>query len=55
MMANTNLANYHETNFAMTFRYNYGLSDVENMYPYERDIYVQMIANHNAKLEKNGG
>ena len=26
--------------------HNYSLSDVENMMPWERDIYVQMLINH---------
>lgn len=55
MLSHGSLENYYETTFAMLHHYHYNLSDLENMYPYERDIYVLMIANHNRKMaEKNG-
>ena len=37
--------------------HNYSLSDVENMMPWERDIYVQMLIGHikdeNKKIEES--
>ena len=32
--------------------HNYSLSDVENMMPWERDIYVQMLIEHIRKENK---
>jgi hypothetical protein len=36
--------------------HNYSLSDIENMIPWEREIYVQMLINHikaeNRKIEE---
>lgn len=45
-LGHNDLANFYTTNFAMTFHHKYALSDLENMIPFERDIYVAMIRNH---------
>ena len=33
--------------------HNYALSDIENMMPWERDIYVQMLIEHIKEENKN--
>ena len=33
--------------------HNYALSDIENMMPWERDIYVQMLIEHIKQENKN--
>ena len=40
------LKQYYETFFAMMQHHNYSLTELENMMPYERDIYTQMLENH---------
>ena len=39
------------TNFSMMQHYNYSLTELENMIPWERDIYVSLLMNH-VKEEK---
>ena len=34
------------TNFSMMQHYNYSLTELENMIPWERDIYVSLLMNH---------
>ena len=38
-----NLGNYYKTNFAMMQHHKYSLTELENMLPWERDIYVNML------------
>jgi|TARA_Y100001947_G_scaffold129691_1_gene115104 hypothetical protein len=39
------------TNFSMMQHYNYSLTELENMIPWERDIYINLLMNH-VKEEK---
>ena len=43
-------------NFSLMQHHNYSLSDIENMIPWEREIYVQMLIDHikeeNRKIEE---
>jgi len=34
------------TNFAMVQHHKYSLTELENMIPWERDIYVSLLLNH---------
>jgi len=34
------------TNFALMQHHNYSLSDVENMIPFEREIYLNLLKTH---------
>lgn len=36
----------YETNFAMVQHHKYSLTEIENMMPWEREIYVGMLINH---------
>lgn len=38
-----NLKNYYQTNFSLIQHHKYNLSELENMMPWERDIYVTML------------
>ena len=40
------MANYYETTFALVQHHKYSITDLENLIPYERDIYVAMLAAH---------
>jgi len=40
------LKNYYETNFAMVQHHKYSLSELENMLPWERNIYVSLLINY---------
>ena len=45
-MAHNNLENYFRLNFAMMQYHKYSLTEIENMMPWERDIYVGLLQSH---------
>jgi hypothetical protein len=36
----------YQTNFAMMHHYKYSLTELENMFPWEREIYVTLLSRH---------
>jgi hypothetical protein len=38
-----NLRNHYQTNFALMQHHKYSLTELDNMIPWERDIYVSML------------
>jgi len=40
------LKNIYEVNFAMVQHHGYSLTEIENLMPWEREIYVGMLINH---------
>jgi hypothetical protein len=40
------LANMYQLNFAMMQHHKYSLTELENMIPFERDIYVSLLKNY---------
>ena len=40
------MKNYYETNFAMMQHHKYSLTELENMLPWERSIYVGLLINY---------
>lgn len=42
-MGYDNLSNYFKTNFALMQHHKYSLSDLENMLPWERFIYIDLL------------
>jgi len=48
--------NYYSLSFALMQHHKYSLTELENMIPFERDIYVEMLADYLKKeAEKNNG
>tara|TARA_Y100001949_G_C15783826_1_gene241843 strand:+ start:260 stop:439 length:180 start_codon:yes stop_codon:yes gene_type:complete len=45
-MSHNSLENYYVLTFALMQHHKYSLTEIENMMPYERDIYTQMLENH---------
>lgn len=43
MLLHESLENYYRTNFAMMQHHKYSLTELENMIPWERDIYVSLL------------
>ena len=41
-----NLMNYYELNFSLMQYHKYSLTEIENMIPWERDIYVGLLQQH---------
>ena len=58
-MAHTNLESYFRVNFAVMQHHKYSLADIENMMPWEREVYVtlltQYIEEENLKQQQNNG
>jgi len=42
-MKYNNLQNYLTTMFDMTFLHRFSVSELENMMPWERDVYIDLI------------
>jgi len=57
-MAHTDLASYYKTNFAMMQHHKYSLTELEDMIPWEREIYITLLQNYieeeNLKNQANG-
>jgi hypothetical protein len=51
-MSEDSLVNHYRTNFQLMQHHNYSLADLENMLPYEREMYVSLLQNH-LKEEKD--
>ena len=43
------LANMIQTNFAMVQHHKYSLTELENMIPWEREIYINLLIKHIAE------
>ena len=46
------LENYYKLNFALMQYHKYSLTEIENMMPWERDVYVSLLQNHIAEEEE---
>ena len=45
-MAHMDLESYFKLNFALMQHHKYSLTEIENMIPWERDIYVGLLQSH---------
>lgn len=45
-MAHIDLESYFRINFALMQFHKYSLTDIENMMPWERDIYLTLLKQH---------
>ena len=45
-MAHEDLESYFKTNFALMQHHKYSLTELENMIPFEREIYVGLLMNY---------
>jgi len=52
------LENYYKLNFALMQYHKYSLTEIENLIPWERDVYVALLAAHleeeKLKQQQNG-
>ena len=57
-MAHTNLESYYKINFALIQHHKYSLTEIENMIPWEREIYLSMLQQYieeeNLKAQQRG-
>jgi hypothetical protein len=45
-MAHITLESYYKTNFALIQHHKYSLTELENMIPWEREVYVSLLQNY---------
>lgn len=45
-MAHINLESYFKINFALIQHHKYSLTEIENMIPWEKDIYLTLLQQH---------
>lgn len=43
LLCHDNLANFYKMNFAMMQYHKYSLDDIDNMIPFEREVYIGML------------
>lgn len=48
-MSNDNISNHYTVNFELMYHHNISLTELNNMLPYERSVYIQLLNNY---LEK---
>jgi hypothetical protein len=46
MLSHDSLMNHYKTNFALIQHHKYSLTELENMFPFEREIYTSMLVKH---------
>jgi hypothetical protein len=51
-MSHNSLANMYQLNFALMQHHKYSLTELENMIPFERDIYVTLLRNYLEEQEE---
>jgi hypothetical protein len=51
-LSHNDLTNYYKTIFSLAQHHKYTISDIENLMPFERDIYVNMLVEHLKQLEE---
>ena len=58
-LSHDTLANYIQTNFGLIQHHNWSLTELEEMYPWEREIYIsllkQYIDEENLKAQQKNG
>jgi hypothetical protein len=57
-MAHTSLESYYQINFALMQHHKYSLTELENMMPWEREVYIALLQNYieeeNLKQQQSG-
>ena len=51
-LSHNTLENHYSTVFSLVQHHKYSISDVENLIPFELDIYVNMLKTYLAELER---
>jgi len=52
MLSHDSLMNHYKTNFALMQHHKYSLTELDNMIPWERNIYIGLLSNY-LKEEKD--
>ena len=56
ILSHDSLENYYKTNFALMQHHKYSLTELDDMIPFEREIYVELLSQwikeENERIEK---
>ena len=52
MTGYSNIAVYYNTLFSMVQHHKYSLTELNNLYPYERDLFLELLRQHLKDLEE---
>ncbi len=52
-LSHTNLENYYNTIFSMAQHHKYSIYDLENLIPFEKDLYINMLLNYLEEEKRN--
>ena len=52
-LSNDTPENYYTTNFALVQNYHWSFTELEEMYPFEREIYVSMMIKYQNDMKQN--
>jgi hypothetical protein len=55
-MTHNSISNYYKVIFSLVQHHKYSITEIENLIPFERDLYVEMLIDHieeqNAKQQQ---
>lgn len=51
-MSYNNLSNYYSTIFSLRQHHGYSITEIENLIPFEREIYLNMVISYLQELEE---
>ena len=54
-LSHDTLENYYRTNFQLMQNFNYTLSDLDHMLPWEREVYITMLLQHLEEQRQQNG
>jgi len=46
MLTHTDLSAFYRTNFSLLQHHKYSLSEIENLIPWEREVYINLLISH---------
>ena len=46
MLGHTDLYQYYKINFLLMHKYSFRLTEIEDMVPFERDVYISLLENY---------
>lgn len=52
MFGGDSLSNFYRANFMLSYIHKYSLTELEELYPFERDIYIQQLNAHFKEKER---
>jgi hypothetical protein len=52
VLSHNTLANYYQTNFSLMQHHKYSLSDIDNMIPWEREVYIKFLLDYIKQREE---